>query len=196
MKQIIASIIFIIICNRSYSQIINLEEFNKQQVSITKNGMAVLSSWGAVNLIYSGIPIGSAAGSDKSFYQMNLIWGGVNFSLGAIGYLFSKSHNGLGYTQSLKKQMSIEKAFLFNTGLDLAYVAGGFYLKEKANNNNVNHDRNKGYGESIILQGASLFLFDGIMYFINQAHGKRLYKLADKIQIGTTLNGVGLIVIL
>ncbi|HEY5408247.1 MAG TPA: hypothetical protein VIJ92_14220, partial [Ginsengibacter sp.] len=133
-------------------------------------------------------------GSNKYFYEMNLIWGGVNFSLGCIGYLLSKNTHDLSYAESLKKQMTVEKIFLFNTGLDVAYVAGGFYLKERSNNNSKNIERNKGYGESIILQGSSLFIFDGLMYLIHKNHGKKLYRLLDNLKIGATGNGIACII--
>lgn len=90
--------------------------------------------------------------------------------------------------------MAIEKIYLFNAGLDVAYIAGGFYLREKANSNISKYDRYKGYGKSIILQGSGLFLFDGIMYIIHQYHGMKLYKLADNIKIGAASNGLGCIV--
>ncbi len=83
---------------------------------------------------------------------------------------------------------------MFNTGLDVAYIAGGFYFREKANRNTDKYDRYKGYGKSIILQGFALFLFDGIMYIIHQNHGKKLYKLTYNIKMGATFNGLGCIV--
>lgn len=156
--------------------------------------MGVLGGWGAANLLYSGIEVGSATGSNKYFHRMNLIWGGVNFTLGSIGFLFTKNKDGLDYSQSLKKQISIEKVYLFNAGLDVAYVAGGFYLKERANQNIAKYDQYRGYGKSIILQGAALFLFDGIMYLVHQNHGKNLFKIPANMQIGIRENGINCLV--
>ena len=156
--------------------------------------MLVLGSWSAANLIYSGVSAGSAQGSDKYFHQMNMIWGGINITLAAIGYLGAKNQDGLGFAKSLQKQSSLEKTFLFNAGLDIAYIAGGFYLKEKAYNDLKNKDRFKGFGNSIILQGSALFLFDGIIYLLHQQHGKKLNKLSEKFQLTTTANGIGCIV--
>lgn len=194
MKQFITLLLSIIMIQGCDGQSVALNEYNKKRVKITKQSMAVLAGWGVTNLIYSGVSVGFAKGSDKYFHRMNLIWGSVNFTLGGIGYLAIKNKDGLSFLQSLKKQTSNEKMFLFNTGLDVAYIAGGIYIKEKAKRNTGNPDRDKGYGNSIIVQSLALFLFDGIEYFIHQMHGKNLYKFADKIQIGVTYSGVGCMV--
>ncbi len=194
MKQFITLTTFIFLSNYSSGQFTSTNEFNDERVKITKQSLAILGGWGGANLIYSGIALGSATGSDTYFHQMNLIWGGVNFAIGTLSFLFTKNKEEPSYSQSIKKQMTIEKIYLFNTGLDVAYMAGGLYFREKANNNTAKHDRYRGYGKSIILQGSALFLFDGIMYIIHQKHGMKLYKLADNIKIGAAFNGLGFIV--
>ena len=156
--------------------------------------MLVFGSWSAANLIYAGASVGSGEGSNKYFHQMNMIWGGINITLAIIGYLSDKNHDGLSFAKSLQKQTSLEKTFLFNAGLDIAYIAGGFYLKEKAYNDLKNADRYTGFGNSIVLQGSALFLFDGIMYLLHQQHGKKINKLSEKFQLTTTPNGIGCIV--
>ena len=156
--------------------------------------MLALGSWSAANLIYSGASVGPAEGKNKYFHQMNMIWGGINITLATIGYLAAKNQDELSFAKSLQKQSSLEKTFLFNAGLDIAYVAGGFYLKEKSYNDLKNKDRYKGFGNSIILQGSALFLFDGIVYLLHQRHGKKLNKLSEKIQLTTAANGIGCVV--
>ncbi|MDQ2752861.1 MAG: hypothetical protein M3R72_07545 [Bacteroidota bacterium] len=119
---------------------------------------------------------------------MNLIFGGVNVALASASLFFSRHASGLSYGQALKKQTSVEKIFLFNAGLDVAYVVGGFYFMERKSGNVEIQDRNQGYGKGIVLQGCALFLFDGIMYLIHQKHGKQLYKLADRVKPGMALS--------
>lgn len=194
MKQFITLTAFFVISNCCTCQVNSINEFNKERIRATKHSMIILGAWGGANVLYNGIALGSATGSDTYFHQMNLIWGGVNFAIGTISFLFTKNKEELSYSQSIKKQMTIEKIYLFNTGLDVAYIAGGLYIREKANSNTAKYDRYKGYGKSIILQGSALFLFDGIMYLIHQKHGIKLYKLADNISIGAAFNGLGCIV--
>ncbi len=194
MKVMIILAIFFFACNQCQCQLNPIDKFNKEKIKITKQGMKVLGAWGGANLIYSGIALSAATGSDNYFHRMNMIWGGVNFTLGTLGFLFTKNKDGADYGESMKKQIALEKIYLFNAGLDVAYVAGGFYFKEKAKNDIARHDRYKGYGNSIIMQGSALFLFDGIMYLIHQKHGKQLYKLSENIQVSLTGKGIGCIV--
>ena len=194
MKIFITGLVFICMYSCCKSQSLELTDFNKERIKLTKQSMLVLGSWSAANLIFSGASAGSAEGSNKYFHQMNTIWGGINITLAAIGYLGAKNQDGLSFAKSLQKQSSLEKTFLFNTGLDIAYIAGGFYLKEKAYNDLKNKDRYKGFGNSIVLQGSALFLFDGIMYLLHQQHGKKINKFFEKFQLTTTPNGLGCIV--
>ncbi len=85
----------------------------------------------------------------------------------------------------MKKQGAVEKIFLVNAGLDVAYIAGGLYLKEKSVNSAGNASRLKGYGESIMLQGSVLLFFDAIMYGIHNKNGKNLFLLGDKMKISS-----------
>lgn len=84
----------------------------------------------------------------------------------------------------MEAQHSIEKILLFNAGLDLAYVAGGFYLKERG----LRTDNSKliGFGKSVILQGAFLLAFDGVMYGFHQTHLKELQEIMQNISLGPT----------
>ena len=125
---------------------------------------------------------------------MNAIWNGVTFAFVGIGYLTAKKEGTLSYAETLKKQGQIEKLFLFNAGLDLAYIGGGLYMKEHSKNITKNAAKTKGYGESVLLQGGVLLLFDGIMYSIHNCHGKQLNKIAEKVQLTSTGNGIGLVV--
>ena len=194
MKTFITVLVFICVYSYCKCQTMELTDFNKERIKITKQSMLVLGSWSAANLIYAGASVGSAEGSNKYFHQMNMIWGGINITLATIGYLSAKNQDVLSFAKSLQKQSSLEKTFLFNAGLDVAYIAGGFYLKEKAFNDLRNKDRYKGFGNSIVLQGSALFLFDGVMYLLHQQHGKKLNKLSEKFQLTTTANGIGCIV--
>ncbi len=88
----------------------------------------------------------------------------------------------------------MEQIYLLNSGLDVAYVVGGLYFTERANNVAEKHDWLKGYGNSIILQGSALFLYDGIMYLIHHNHGKKLDRFIDKMQIGFAVTQLNCIV--
>ncbi len=174
----------------------DLNKFNRERIRITKSAMIALGGWSAANLIYSGIATGQTTGTTRYFHQMNVMWGGINLGLAALSYIGLKNKDGLSLVQSLKQQAGVEKTYMFNAGLDVAYIASGLYLKERAKSNVKisNQQKLKGYGESIILQGAALLVLDAVMFTIHNRHGKKLYKMMDKVQVGATGNGLSMVV--
>lgn len=147
--------------------------------------MLVLGSWAAANIALSPILVSSSSGSEKYFHQMNGYWNGVNLVIAGLGYYnaLKADPNGLSMSQSLKEQQKIENALLFNAGLDLAYIAGGFFLQERAKNNIANADRLQGFGQSLVLQGGFLFIFDIGYYLVQKNHGGKLFSLVDNLAI-------------
>ncbi len=175
-----------------FCQQIDLPAFNSKRNSIDKAAFKVLGAYSAANVIYGSIASSQTNGSDKYFHQMNAIWNGVTLGITAIGYFTKKDEGNLGYSASLKKQHATEKLFLFNTGLDLAYIAGGAYIYEKSKTNANKPERLKGYGQSVMLQGGVLLVFDAVVYAIHNRHGKKLTGLADRLQLSATGNGIGI----
>jgi len=101
-------------------------------------------------------------GTDKAFHQMNLGWGLVNAGLAASG-LWTATHTdpaSFDLYQSNLEHHRLQKIFLFNAGLDVGYMLGGLWMMEKSKTALKHQDRLQGFGKSIILQGAFLFLFD------------------------------------
>ena len=192
-KQIVTACICILSIT-AFSQQTNLNAYNKERERITKTGIKVLAGYSAANIIYGSIAAGQATGSNKYFHEMNAIWNSITLGITGIGLLAAKKEGTLSYGESLKKQQHLEKLFLFNAGLDVAYIVGGAYLKERAKTTTKNPLRLKGYGESVMLQGGVLLLFDGVMYAIHNRHGKALAKMGEKVQLGATGNGIGLLV--
>lgn len=155
-----------------------LGQNNIRRNSINKTGMVVLGSWATANIVTGAIAAGNSTGQTKYFYRMNTYWNAVNISLAGFGYLNARrAKNDQNLSASLMEQSKVEKTFLFNTALDLAYVAGGLYLNERGKNFIKNRDRFKGFGNSIMLQGVFLLVFDAAMYGIHAGNGKGLYKL-------------------
>src|SRR5664279_4030538 len=112
----------------------SLQDFNKERYRINQTGFAVLSSWSVANIAVGAIGMSSASGQTKYFHQMNFIWGTVNLVVALPGYISSrKSNSDLSLAASVKGQAAIEKTFIFNAGLDIAYMIGGAWCIEKAN---------------------------------------------------------------
>ncbi len=191
-KIIIISTLLICIQHATCQQSV-INQFNVERQKISKTGLKILSAYSAMNIIYGSIASSNTTGSNRYFHKMNVIWNSVTLGIVGISIVVEKKEGILSYANSLKKQNEIEKLFLFNAGLDLAYIAGGAYLKERSKTSTKNSSRLRGYGESVMLQGGVLLLFDGIMYSIHNNHGKKLNKMAEKLILTTTDFGVGFV---
>lgn len=192
MKKIL-TFIFLIVSTRTFAQD-SLKSFNYSRNQITTTGMKVLGSWAIVN-IGAGTAgwASSKGGSNKYFYQMTAIWGAANLGAALLGYTGAKNNTNkqLNAAESLKAQQKIEKIFLINGGLDVAYIGTGIFLKHRGDNRNS--DQLKGYGSALIVQGAFLLLFDGTMYSTQRSNGNKLRRFLEKNPISFNGKTVGLI---
>lgn len=159
-------------------------QFNKERLSINKKGMIVLGTWSAANIVSGAIGAATAHGSAKYFHQMNLAWGVINGSLAGLGiWGATKDRRTYSLGGSIKEQHKVEKLFLINAGLDVAYIGTGAWLTQKRKTTTKKPQRLEGFGNSLLMQGGFLLLFDGIMFAVHSHHGKILNKKLDNISI-------------
>jgi hypothetical protein len=86
----------------------------------------------------------------------------------------------VNFWEVLVAQQQIEKVLLFNTALDLAYMAIGFFLIERGRR--MEKERSIGFGKAILLQGIFLLLFDGILVGFQLELGAELVEWAKSIR--------------
>jgi len=174
-----------------------LYQYNKQRLNSTKTAMLVLGGWGIANVTAGLIGNSTAEGEAKYFHQMNAVWGVVNLGIATASYFGNRRLDPGKYNWqgSVQEQHKIEKIFLINGALDLAYIASGLFLREHGKLKLVGtaHDRWKGYGNSFILQGAFLLLFDGVNFTIHHAHGKGLFQQFNDLQLTVAPGGAGMV---
>lgn len=160
-----------------------LQPFNDVRIDYNKNGMLILGTWAVGNMIWGGVGASQSTGQTKAFHQMNLYWNSVNLVIAGFGYWqATKETPGIGFLETMQAQNSIEKMLLFNAGLDLAYIAGGLYLKERGLR--IEKDQFVGFGNSIILQGAFLLTFDAVMYSFHAFHAKEIPTIMQNLSLG------------
>jgi hypothetical protein len=190
MKCVLFSIL-ILISWQSSAQ--SLQKFNEERIQTDKRLMIGLGTWATSNFIASGIGWATVpSGEAHYFHQMNLMWNTVNIGLAIPGYIKAKKSNpSLTFAQTIKAQHQTEKIFLINTGLDIGYMAGGLLLKSAAKTNSDRQHQFNGYGNSLLLQGGFLFVFDLVAYSIHNRHSKKsLDKILNTIELSST--GIGL----
>jgi len=208
------TIILILLCTSAFAQD-SLKYYNNLRINTTSSGMKVLGGWGIVNLgtgaiwgwnsknvtVYTNL--GGSQASSKGisregqyFFQMNTIWGAVDFGTALLGYASIQKYRKKTLTaaETLEQQKRLEKIFLINGGLDIFYIGAGTYLKLVGDSRQSPIMR--GYGESILMQGGFLLLFDGLMYHAEKGNGTRLRNFLEKHPISFDGHRVGTVITL
>ncbi|WP_310392499.1 DUF6992 family protein [Hymenobacter sp.] len=175
-----------------------LAGFAAERARLDRRGLRVLGGWAGANLLIGSIATGQTEGSARYFHQMNIGWGAVNLALAGAGLLAARRARRQPPTPdrpgNVRAQLKTENLYLFNAGLDVAYLATGVYLLEKGRNPTASgsSERWRGYGQSLLLQGGFLLLFDGFQYAAHHRHGNRaLYPLLSRLRVGS--GGVALV---
>ncbi|NIK73954.1 hypothetical protein FHS56_001467 [Thermonema lapsum] len=163
-----------------------LQHFQAKRNDINQTAMLVLGSWAAANILVGSIGNFKTEGETKYFHQLNATWNAVNLGIAALGY-FKAVHSdpaAMTNVEMLKDYNSLQSFLLLNAGLDAAYIMTGLYLKEKSKHSS-SAERLKGYGNSLLLQGGFLLLFDVSLYFIHLNHANiHLYPHLESLAAG------------
>jgi len=194
MQKIILLICLVAASFTAFSQKDVLTKFEKERVNYSKNSMVVLAGWSVANIVGSGIATNTRNKEMRYFHQMNVMWGGINLAIAGLGYWGAGREKIDNPTLEavLKHQNKIEKTYLINAGLDVVYIGSGL-LMNRLSDNQKNPEKFKGYGNSIMLQGGFLLLYDAIIYAIHRKHGKELKGLVDKVQLNAGPGSVSVV---
>ena len=121
---------------------------------------------------------------------MNVYWNLVNLGIAGVGLLGSRRPQKGNETLSdaVRKHETMKQILLLNTGLDVAYVIGGAYLRERAETRPDQADQLRGYGKSIMVQGGFLLAFDLVNYLIFKKRGDK----QERLLLSSSPSGVGL----
>ena len=183
-------IFLVALVGTSFAQEITLEQFNNNRNVLNRQAMLTLGGWAMANIMgNSALYLNANAGHRKYFYQMNAAWNAINLAIAGFGY-YGSIHPDTNLTlfESLREQSNLENILLFNAGLDIGYIMTGFFLIEKSKTSDKHQARWKGYGQSLILQGGFLFVFDVVVFYLQN----RNHKLAADLLAGIHLNPHGL----
>jgi hypothetical protein len=164
---------------------------------ISKTAMITLGSWAAANITTGFIVAAQTQGEAKYFWKMNAYFNLVNGGLAVMGYLGVRKAMAkkYGFAENESAQLSIEKLYIFNFGLDIAYISTGFFLREKGmNSSNIKtRDQLQGYGTSVIVQGGFLLIMDGIVLSLHHKNSVRLNNKLKNLELNAGPNGFGLV---
>ena len=171
MKKPVLLFFLLCLCGIVFAQSNALLPFNEIRLEKQRVGMLILGTWAVGNITAGALLAGQGKNEEYYFHLMNIGWNAVNLGLATLGYLNAIHADPAGFDMAatIQQQYNIEKILLLNTGLDVGYVIGGFYLMERSENNLKNPERLKGFGKSIVLQGGFLFAFD-LAFYLTHVH--------------------------
>jgi len=155
--------------------------------------MAALTTWGVGNLV-AGTAWWLTTPGDRSaryFHQMNALWNTVNVTLGVIG-LVSSRRDGAStpIDVSVHRSKRSQQIFAINLALDFGYIAAGALTWDIGVSRQ--HLRAIGYGQSVVLQGGFLLIFDAVMLGLHQRHLERFLARRRRLNLGPATTGWGL----
>ena len=129
----------------------------EHQHRVRRDGSAVLGGWALVNLTAGAIGASTAVDpSVRAFHTGNALWNTVNLALAVPGLLVPPRTADPG--EALRRGRTLEKVYLFNAGLDAAYITAGALLVQRGNL--LDQPRLRGWGWALVVQGAFLALYD------------------------------------
>ncbi len=167
-----------------FGQDLGLVDFNEQRLHIQKVGMMTLGGWALGNMAVNGaLLIKPSSNEQGHFYRMNIFWNVVNLGLAIPGLRSAMitDPSSLSLVESIGEFNQMSNLLMINAGLDVAYIAGGFLMKEMAKTRPNKQDMLKGYGRSLILQGGFLLAFDIILYTFLQTQDPSLNDLLSVV---------------
>ena len=197
MKKIAPYIVCTLFACQAMTQSNFGDSIARSRISLTKNAMITLGSWALANIGTGFIVASETSGEPRYFWLMNGYWNFINLALAVPGYLgaIRASTQHLGFADNLASQFAIEKLYVFNIGLDLAYIAGGFYLGSKGSSekNTMKNEQLNGYGNSIALQGGFLLVMDAVMFILHHKNSRLMKSHLYQLELNTGPGGLGLL---
>ena len=129
--------------------------------------MIVLGSWALINMAGGAYGWSKYDGQQKYFHQMNLFWNSVNLTIAGIALYnnYQVDCSLMGPDEIMSQHIKTERLLILNSALDLGYIGTGLLLRHLSGQSENRGDLLKGYGNSLLLQGSFLLVFD---LFLNQ----------------------------
>ncbi len=139
-----------------------------------------VAAWGGINALGGLALMWGASRPQQSagwhFGAMTAGWGTVNVGIATAGLLSLPPSPATDPATVLSAERQFHDILLFNLGLNVAYSAVGATMLAAGYRDVANAGRWRGFGTSLIMQGAGLLVLDGIAFFASRS---RLAGLLD-----------------
>ena len=154
-----------------------------------------VAAWGGANVLGGLALVWASSRSGTStqwhFGAMSAGWGVVNVGIAAGGLLASgppPAEPGA----LLEVERQFHDILLFNLGLNVAYSAVGATMLGASYYGIDNIGRWRGFGASLVLQGAGLLVLDGIAFFASRSRLSSLLDAGVQLSVQAAPTGAAL----
>jgi hypothetical protein len=154
-----------------------------QHVESMRFGMKLLGGWALANIVTGSLGRSQTNGTTRYFHEMNAGWNAVNLTIASVALMTLPDVSSWTLEQGYQEAARLDKILLFNAGLDLGYMALGYALVERGKR--LDSSRLQGYGQSLLVQGAFLFVFDLAFAYFH-------VDITEAIRVQTMAGGAGL----
>ncbi len=157
-----------------------LVKVNDERSNANRQAMWVLNGWAAGN-IASGLS-GWISAEDpewRAFHSMNFLFNVVNLGLGVNGLILHSTmprDRDLAASRAASESDQIQS--LINVGLGPVYFVAGAIMLWRGHASDSALLR--GWGKSVLIQGAFLFIFDIALFLVNNSLGAPLRAGTDR----------------
>lgn len=155
-----------------------LTAFNERRLAANRLGAALLAGWGGLHAVGAGT--GAFLVDDprlRAFLQADAAVGAIALGSAIAGLVVAAGiePSALDYGDSLTAGLTLERLLLAGIGLDLTAATAGGLLWALGDT-----DQRVGWGQGLLLQGASLLLFNAALLWLNLAYEDRLLVVFDR----------------
>ena len=126
----------------------------------------VFSGWSILNIGISPLctkSLFNPVTSSDHFHLSNFNWNLFNAGIAGLSHysVYTNRQKTWSISELNKRKKRLERALTFNVALDFIYIASGLLLKHATSPNDlVNYPAFHGSGNSLILQGGFLLVYD------------------------------------
>lgn len=144
--------------------------------------------WGGANV---ALGIGLLAGADRDrsprrfgFGVQSAAWGAINLGIVGASMLSGDPETTNSLSTALAAENGWSDVLLVNLGLNVGYMGVGTALAIAAGRGLSRPDEVRGHAYGVIVQGAGLFILDGIAWLASRGRLDTLMEMASGTRVG------------
>lgn len=161
-----------------------LRDFDDRFRLILRKHLAVLGWWCFINLLTGLTGLFLFSGQWRYFFLMNIVWALINFAIVVFIFdhtFYQRFSQGNSF-ERIEVQRHVEKMLLLNIGLDTAYIFAGLFLRSLAYLPATDYPELWiGFGWSVILQGAYLFIHDNVFHYLHLINFRKCRPFLEEV---------------